>query len=210
MDIKIQSSTEIYRNPSFDSGNADVQHKRVLITSMGDALTAIQKGRINVDGDTLELSDEAKSAMQEAFDKAMEENAKINEMNAAMHNSVWAEQTADAEKKMMEDEAKALKIAMRIGKGDIVPQKDESFLMTTKPDLYKMAKMQALTAEEHKKQKSLMYDEEEQKEYDWDRGHDDTLHRIELDVAIDSEGMSVAGISEVAVSSGDISGSSLT
>ncbi|MBO6308864.1 MAG: hypothetical protein J6N70_08550 [Oribacterium sp.] len=78
MDIKIQSSTEIYRNPSFDSGNADVQHKRVLITSMGDALTAIQKGRINVDGDTLELSDEAKSAMQEAFDKAMEENAKIN------------------------------------------------------------------------------------------------------------------------------------
>ena len=143
-------------------------------------------------------------------DKAMEENDKINEMNAAMHNSVWAEQTADAEKKMMEDEAKALKIAMRIGKGDIVPQKDESFLMTTKPDLYKMAKMQALTAEEHKKQKSLMDDEEEQKEYDWDRGHDDTLHRIELDVAIDSEGMSVAGISEVAVSSGDISGSNPT
>ena len=133
MDIKIQSSTEIYRNPSFDSGNADVQHKRVLITSMGDALTAIQKGRINVDGDTLELSDEAKSAMQEAFDKAMEENAKINELNAAMHTRVWAEQTADAEKKLLEDEAKALKIAMRIGKGDIVPQKDESFLMTTKP-----------------------------------------------------------------------------
>ena len=73
-----------------------------------------------------------------------------------------------------------------------------------------MAKMQALTAEEHKKQKSLMDDEEELKEYDWDRGHDDTLHRIEQDVAIDSEGMSVAGISEVAVSSGDISGSSPT
>ena len=204
MDIKIQSSTDIYRNPNTDAGNADMQHKRILVTNMGEALSAIQKGRINVDGDTLELSDEAKTAMQEAFDKAMAENAKINEMNAAMHNSVWAEQTADAEKKMMEDEAKALKIAMRIGKGDIVPQKDESFLMTTKPDLYKMAKMQALTAKEHKKQKTLMDDDEEQKEYDWDRGHDDTLHRVAVDIAIGNDGMSVEGVSEVAVSSNDI------
>ena len=204
MDIKIQSSTDIYRNPNIDAGNADMQHKRILVTNMGEALSAIQKGRINVDGDTLELSDEAKTAMQEAFDKAMAENAKINEMNAAMHNSVWAEQTADAEKKMMEDEAKALKIAMRIGKGDIVPQKDESFLMTTKPDLYKMAKMQALTAKEHKKQKTLMDDDEEQKEYDWDRGHDDTLHRVAVDIAIGNDGMSVEGVSEVAVSSNDI------
>ena len=204
MDIKIQSSTDIYRNPNIDAGNADMQHKRILVTNMGEALSAIQKGRINVDGDTLELSDEAKTAMQEAFDKAMAENAKINEMNAAMHNSVWAEQTADAEKKMMEDEAKALKIAMRIGKGDIVPQKDESFLMTTKPDLYKMAKMQALTAKEHIKQKTLMDDDEEQKEYDWDRGHDDTLHRVAVDIAIGNDGMSVEGVSEVAVSSNDI------
>lgn len=205
MDIKIKSSVEIYKNPGIDPDNTDVQHKRILMTNMGDTLTAIQKGRLSVDGDVLELSDEAKGALQEAFDKAMKENEKVNEMNAAMHNSVWAEQTGDAQRKMMEDEARAIKIATSIGKGDVVPAKDEAFLMTTKPDLYKLAKMRALMAEEHKKEKSVLDDDEEPKEYDWDKGQDDTLHRVAVDIAIGDDGISVAGVSEVAVSSSDIS-----
>ena len=204
MDIKIKSSMEIYKNPSIDPDNTNVQHKHILMTNMGDTLTAIQKGRISVDGDVLELSDEAKGALQEAFDKAMKENEKVNEMNAAMHDSVWAQQTGDAQRKMMEDEARAIKIATSIGKGDVVPAKDEAFLMTTKPDLYKLAKMRALMAEEHKKEKSVLDDDEEPKEYDWDKGQDDTLHRVAVDIAIGDDGMSVAGVSEVAVSSSDI------
>ncbi len=205
MDIKIKSSTEMYRNFDIDANKAGIEHKRILMTGMGDVLNAIQKGKISIDGDTFEISEEARTAMQEAFDKAMADQAKVNEMNAALHDSVWAEQTGDAEKKMMDDEAKVLEIARRIGKGGIVPAKDEAFLIEKSPDLYKMAKLQALMAKEYERHKSLLEENDEPKEYDWEKGQDDTLHRVEVDVAIDGENMCVEGISEVAVSRGDIS-----
>ena len=84
MDIKIKSSTEMYRNLDIDANKAGIEHKRILMTGMGDVLNAIQKGKISIDGDTFELSEEARTAMQEAFDKAMADQAKVNEMNAAL------------------------------------------------------------------------------------------------------------------------------
>ena len=85
-----------------------------MVVESGITLNAIQSGSINIDGDTFELSDEVREAMKEAFDKSMEENARIAEMNAAAHNMVVAEQQGDAMKSVMEDQAKAIEIAGRI------------------------------------------------------------------------------------------------
>ena len=103
------------------SGSKNV--KRVVVES-GITLDAIQSGSINIDGDTFELSDEVRKAMKEAFDKSMEENARIVEMNAAAHNMVVAEQQGDAMKSVMEDQAKAIEIAGR---------KVVGFLQKTRP-----------------------------------------------------------------------------
>ena len=64
----------------------------------------------------------------------MEENAKINEMNAAAHNMVVAEQQGDVMKSVMEDQAKAIEIANIIAKGGQVPPGDEAFLLENNPD----------------------------------------------------------------------------
>lgn len=201
--MKIRSASEIYSNPNIDPSVNKENRRQVVMKSAGDTLTAIQTGRINIDGDTLELSDEVKGALQEAFDQAMEKNAKVNEMNAAMHNAVWAEQTGDAMKAEMEDRMKAMEIARLIGRGGKVPPQDEAFLIKSNPDMYKMAKMQALMAEEHKKHDSVL-EEREKKEYDWDKGQDDTRHRVALDVVVGDGGIEIAGISEVAVGSADL------
>ena len=201
--MKIRSSNEIYRNPNLNPADGNQNRRQIVMKSAGDTLAAIQSGRINIDGDTLELSDEVKGALQEAFDQAMENNAKVNEMNAAMHNAVWAEQTGDAMKAEMEDRMKAMEIARLIGRGGKVPPQDEAFLIKSNPDMYKMAKMQALMAEEHKKHDSVL-EEREKKEYDWDKGQDDTRHRVALDVVVGDAGIEIAGISEVAVGSADL------
>ena len=130
------------------SGSKNV--KRVVVES-GDTLNAIQSGSINIDGDTFELSDEVRKAIKEAFDKSMEENAKINEMNAAAHNMVVAEQQGDVMKSVMEDQAKAIEIANIIAKGGQVPPGDEAFLLENNPDMYKLAKLSAMQAKEHEK-----------------------------------------------------------
>ena len=70
------------------SGSKNV--KRVVVES-GITLNAIQSGSINIDGDTFELSDEVRKAMKEAFDKSMEENARIknNPESRMMRPSVF-------------------------------------------------------------------------------------------------------------------------
>ena len=113
MVIKSVNET-LYGVKSDISGSKNV--KRVVVES-GITLNAIQSGSINIDGDTFELSDEVREAMKEAFDKSMEENARIAEMNAAAHNMVVAEQQGDAMKSVMDDQAKAIEIAGRIAKG---------------------------------------------------------------------------------------------
>ena len=98
--------------------------------------------------------------MKEAFDKSMEENARINEMNAAAHNMVVAEQQGDAMKSAMEDQAKAIEIAGRIAKGGQVPLGDEAFLLENNPDMYKLAKLSAMYTKEHEKYKTVLEEKE--------------------------------------------------
>ena len=201
--MKVRSANEIYRNPGIDPAVNHPNRRQIVMKNTGETLAAIQSGRINIDGDTLELSDEVKGALQEAFDQAMKKNEQINEMNAAMHDAVWAEQTGDAMKADMEDRMKAMEIARLIGRGGKVPPQDEAFLLKSNPDMYKLAKLQALMAEEEKKHDSVL-EEREKKEYDWDKGQDDTRHRVALDVIVGDAGVEIAGVSEVAVGSGDL------
>jgi len=177
------------------SGSKNV--KRVVVES-GDTLNAIQSGSINIDGDTFELSDEVRKAIKEAFDKSMEENAKINEMNAAAHNMVVAEQQGDVMKSVMEDQAKAIEIANIIAKGGQVPPGDEAFLLENNPDMYKLAKLSAMQAKEHEKYETVL-EEKEQKEYDYEKGHDNTMHRVAVDISTGKSGAEITGVSEVSV-----------
>ena len=177
------------------SGSKNV--KRVVVES-GDTLNAIQSGSINIDGDTFELSDEVRKAIKEAFDKTMEENAKINEMNAAAHNMVVAEQQGDVMKSVMEDQAKAIEIANIIAKGGQVPPGDEAFLLENNPDMYKLAKLSAMQAKEHEKYETVL-EEKEQKEYDYEKGHDNTMHRVAVDISTGKSGAEITGVSEVSV-----------
>ncbi|MBQ6026522.1 MAG: hypothetical protein IJL20_13040 [Lachnospiraceae bacterium] len=177
------------------SGSKNV--KRVVVES-GDTLNAIQSGSINIDGDTFELSDEVRKAIKEAFDKSMEENAKINEMNAAAHNMVVAEQQGDVMKSVMEDQAKAIEIANIIAKGGQVPPGDEAFLLENNPDMYKLAKLSAMQAKEHEKYETVL-EEKEQKEYDYEKGHDNTMHRVAVDISTGESGAEITGVSEVSV-----------
>lgn len=169
--------------------------KRVVL-ELGEAAKAIKNGNINIDGDTFELSDEIKSAMQEAFDKSMEENARIAEMNAAAHNMVVAEQQGDAMKETMENQAKAIEIAGRIAKGGRVPPEDEAFLLENNPDMYKLAKLAAMHAKEHEKYKTAL-EEKEPKEYDYEKGQDNTMHRVAVDISTGESGTEITGVSEV-------------
>ena len=177
------------------SGSKNV--KRVVVES-GDTLNAIQSGSINIDGDTFELSDEVRKAIKEAFDKTMEENAKINEMNAAAHNMVVAEQQGDVMKSVMEDQAKAIEIANIIAKGGQDPPGDEAFLLEDNPDMYKLAKLSAMQAKEHEKYETVL-EEKEQKEYDYEKGHDNTMHRVAVDISTGESGAEITGVSEVSV-----------
>ncbi len=202
MAISIKSSTDIYRIQTPVSGE---KVKKTYILGAGDSHEAGYKGRVSIDGDTLELSDEVTNAIREAHEKMMEQNAAINEMNAAAHNMVAAEQQGDVIKSAMEDQAKAIEIAARISKGGQVPPGDEEFLLKTNPDMYKLAKLAAMHAKEHEKYKTLL-EEKEPKEYDWEAGQDSTVHRVAVDVEIGSDGAEITGVSEVSVDHNDLPG----
>jgi hypothetical protein len=182
----------------YKTGLTNTTNTKRVVLQLGDAAKAIKNGNINIDCDTFELSDEVKSAMQEAFDKAMAEQAKIVEMNAAAHNMVVAEQQGDAMKETMENQAKAIEIAGRIAKGGRVPPEDEAFLLENNPDMYKLAKLAAMHAKEHEKYKTAL-EEKEPKEYDYEKGQDNTMHRVAVDISTGDSGAEITGVLEVSV-----------
>jgi hypothetical protein len=110
--------------------------------------------------DLLEIS-------EEAYDLQSKNDYYGNEFwrNTVWHNMEVARQQGEVYKKAAEDEAKALETARRIASGGKVPAEDEKKLIEYSPDLYAMAKMQAIMAEqkEHKKYDSLYKDDEKNK-----------------------------------------------
>lgn len=107
--------------------------------------------------------EETKQKEYEASSQAGEEAAM---MEIYKQNLEAAKENADAMGEEMKNMGRALEIARRMMKGDIVPSSDEKFLMEYDKDIYLGAKnMQALCRNENsKKQDSVLEDEDKEKE----------------------------------------------
>lgn len=110
--------------------------------------------------DRVELSQKAIEQIQAALAKKAEKKRKsdTNTLTAMMQSS---REQADAQAKSMNDLMKCLKIASRITNGDIVPPKDESFLMEHQMDMYMRAVMMRRVKEEPEEHKSILDDEDD-------------------------------------------------
>jgi hypothetical protein len=122
----------------------------------------VQRGYITINGVRIDLSDDVKNSLLETDNKAQSDRENAFWLEFTQRNMEAAKQQGEACKKVVEDQAKALETARRIAKGGKVPNTDEKKLMEYNPDLYSMAKMQAMMAKKHKKYDTL-YDEEEDK-----------------------------------------------
>lgn len=123
--------------------------------------------------DRVELSKEL-SQVEEQYDQTMDVMERIQDKETIVHNAEVARQQSEAVGKAMDDMAKCLEIARRIGTGASVPAKDEKMLMEYSHELYMSAKNMA-----------LMNMQKEQKEYDSlieeeDEGQKDTRSASEI------------------------------
>lgn len=138
----------------------------VVFSDARDIGKALASGKIQVEGVTVELSEDALNRLREARDQFYADRDAETERYVTELNGYAAMQQREACKDATEDMAKAMETARRIARGDIVPFKDEQKLMEFDKDLYQMAKTAAMLhqAEKHKKHKSL-YGDEEKREY---------------------------------------------
>lgn len=189
----------INTNKIFYTGeNTDTNTRKVLLTDYKDVQNAVNNGQLTVDGVTIELSKEARSAIQKAQDLRMKNCEMINEYNTAIDNANAAKQQGEVMEEIIDEQTKALEIARRIAGGGHVPLKDEQLLMDYSSELYQMAKQQAMLAKEHEKYKSLIEEEEHSEETDAEEGKISTKHHVQVEVAM-GETLEVIGVSEVAV-----------
>lgn len=135
-------------------------------TNMYNAYTT---GRIEGDGVSLTISDEAREKLEEMYNKFLKMQENANKMYAAKCDEQAGKSQAEAVEKQLMNQSKAIETARRISKGGTVPPKDEQELMNFSKEMYTMAKQSAMLAKEHKKyEKSLYEDEEEPQNFDED------------------------------------------
>lgn len=147
--------------------NRNTETSRVVFTNAADLGKALASRKVNVDGVSVELSDEALQALFDARDKFYSDRDAERNRYFAELNGYAAKQQSEAMEDAAEDMAKALETARRIARGDIVPAQDEKKLLEYDDELYQMAKNAAMLHamdEERKKHKSL-YEDEEEREY---------------------------------------------
>lgn len=147
--------------------NQHTQTGRVVFTNASEIGKALSSRKVNVDGVTVELSDEALQALFDARDKFYAHRDAESERYMVEFNSYVAKQQSKAYEDAAEDMAKALETARRIANGDIVPAQDEKKLLEYDDELYQMAKNAAMLHamdEEREKHKTL-YGDEEEREY---------------------------------------------
>ena len=159
-------STNFYKSQNVQPEHQNSGRKSVVFTNSTDIGKALATRQVNVDGVSIDLSDEAMQALYDAREKFYADRDAETERYVAEINKYAAEQQKEAAEDMAEDMAKALATARRIARGDIVPAIDEQKLLEYNADLYKMAKAAAMLhqMEKHRKDKSL-YENEEEREY---------------------------------------------
>lgn len=181
-----------------NTGTVNLKRKYIF-TNASDIGKMLSSGRMEVDGVSIELSEEAKQALEDAREKLIADRAAESERYAAEFNSYVAKQQSEAYEDMAEDMAKALETARRIANGDIVPAKDEQKLLEYDADLYKMAKNAAMLheMEKRRKQKSL-YKDEEEREYTDPEKETTPMQKFGVEVALSAgESPAVEDVSEV-------------
>lgn len=182
-------------------GAITVGKRRFVFTDTSDIGKMLSSGKMEVDGVSIELSDEARQALEDAREKLIADRTAETERYAAEFNSYVAKQQSEAYEDMAEDMAKALETARRIANGDIVPAKDEQKLLEYDADLYKMAKNAAMLheMEERRKQKSL-YKDEEEREYTDPEEETTPMQKFGVEVEISAgEEPAVENVSEIEI-----------
>lgn len=116
---------------------------------------------VEVSGVTLEISEGGKAKQSDSQNQMRQDDTQWLQKWAQEMYKQQAE-AADKNSKAFDDVAKAMEIARRIARGDIVPLKDEKKLIEFSADLYQVAKASAAmnANKKHKKYDSL-YDEED-------------------------------------------------
>ena len=126
-------------------------------------IAAIPTGEESVKaaGVTLEISEDGKAKQNDSQDQKQQDDTQWLQKWAQEMYKQQAE-AADKNSKAFDDVAKAMEIARRIARGDIVPLKDEKKLIEFSADLYQIAKASAAinAGKKHKKYDSL-YEEDD-------------------------------------------------
>ena len=135
-----------------------------VFTNSAQITRALNKGSVEVNGVTVELSEEAMQSLEKAQKEADKKRDTLIQQQVAEQNAEVAKQQAEACEDYFMSQAKLMEIARRIAKGDIVPFTDEKKLMEYSNDLYQVAKQAAALSreKERKKHDSLFDDEDEQ------------------------------------------------
>ena len=111
--------------------------------------------------EALKKEEEAKEKERLQKEKSeQEKRAKQQELESLNQQLESAKEQADAIGDSFKDTSKCLLIAMRITRGDIVPQKDMKFLAEHEPDLFKQAIMLRQPKEDPEECDSVLEDEE--------------------------------------------------
>lgn len=182
-------------------GTVTVGKRRFIFTDSSDIGKMLSSGKMEVDGVSIELSEEARQALEDAREKLIADRAAESERYVAEFNSYVAKQQSEAYEDMAEDMAKALETARRIANGDIVPARDEQKLLEYDADLYKMAKNAAMLheMEERRKQKSL-YKDAEEREYTDPEEETTPMQKFGVEVEISAgEEPAVENVSEIEI-----------
>ncbi len=170
-----------------DSNNTFTGHKKIILTEQADINRAINEGTLTIEGVTLELSDEARTAIEKANKERLKRQADINEYNNALHNMEAAKQQEDAVEEAFDNQVKAMEIARRISKGGIVPYQDEKLLLEYSPEMYQMAKQASLLAKEREEYDTLLSEEKATKKATEEATEDRTIkekQEVRVDVTV--------------------------
>lgn len=154
-----------HRNDNLiSSGKSENTTSVSLLGTHTNIYDAIQTGKVEGDGVSLTISDNARKELEEKYDQFLKMQEQANKIWAAKVDEQAGKSQAEAIDEEMKSQSKAMETARRIAKGGRVPIKDEQKLMEYSSQMYQMAKQAAMFAKEHKKYKKSLYENEEEPE----------------------------------------------
>lgn len=169
-----------------------------MVANHTDMYKATKTGVIEGDGVSLTISEDARKELEEKYEEFLKKQEDANKLFAAQCDVKAGEDKAEALESELKNQARAMETARRIAKGGIVPKKDEQELMKYSSQMYQMAKQSALLAEQHKKYKKSLYEDDEVSREPEDEVSEPELFDVAMEVPIEE----LEGSSEINSESG--------